>query len=123
MSWTLEDCIKWTSIMTVKVDTVKLERYIKQLDVANNKALTEAGMIVESDAKQLAPVDTGRLRNSIIHQVDGSTAYVGTNVEYAEAIEKGHSKQAPQGYLQPALDKNKNRIHKIFADAIKGIKI
>lgn len=37
------------------------------------------------------PVDTGRLRNSMsyAHSDDNKTVYVGTDVEYAEAVEDG----------------------------------
>ena len=49
------------------------------------RALTRIGMQAEGYAKDLAPVDTGWLRNSISHKVDeGENAvYIGTNVEYA----------------------------------------
>lgn len=49
---------------------------------------------LKGDAKAQAPVDTGRLRASISSEVNESTynAKVGTNVEYAEAVEFGTSK-------------------------------
>jgi HK97 gp10 family phage protein len=37
----------------------------------------------------LGAVDTGNLRNSITHETDSDTAYVGTNVEYAPYVEFG----------------------------------
>lgn len=45
------------------------------------------GEIVEGYAKEDAPVDTGRLRNSITHRTEGSDEYIGTNVEYAVYVE------------------------------------
>ena len=52
-------------------------------------ALEKIGLSAEGDAKALCPVDTGRLRNSITHQVnEGEKAvYIGTNVEYAVYVE------------------------------------
>ena len=50
---------------------------------AKLRALEIIGGKAEGYAKQLCPVDTGRLRNSITHAVDGDTAVVGSNVEYA----------------------------------------
>ena len=51
---------------------------------ANSRALEIMGGKAESYAKQLCPVDTGRLRNSITHQqMDENTEAIGTNVEYA----------------------------------------
>lgn len=63
---------------------------------------------VESAAKQLCPVDTGRLRSSITHTVtrEGSSyrVTVGTNVEYAPFIELGTRYMSAQPFLRPALD-------------------
>ena len=59
-------------------------------------ALEAVGLQCEGYTKMLAPVDTGRLRNSITHEVIGDTAYIGTNVEYAVYQEMGTSKMAAQ---------------------------
>ena len=55
------------------------------------RALERCGLQAEGYAKDLAPVDTGALRNSISHKVDSSepAAYVGTNQEYAAYVEFG----------------------------------
>lgn len=73
-----------------------------RIDVVNNsvqvgeafraaclRALERCGMEAEGYAKDLVPVDTGRLRNSISHAVseDEMAAYVGTNVSYAPYVE------------------------------------
>jgi HK97 gp10 family phage protein len=63
-------------------------------DEAGRRARREvkrAALNVEGGAKQRCPVDTGRLRSSITHQVDadGLGAVVGTNVEYAAKVEFG----------------------------------
>ena len=52
------------------------------------------GQEAEGYAKDECPVDTGRLRNSIAHAVEGSedTVYIGTNVEYAPYVEYGDYK-------------------------------
>lgn len=67
-------------------------------------ALEAIGSKVEGYAKLICPVDTGRLRNSITHVVktNEKTVYIGTNVEYAAAVECGTSRQRPQPYLKPA---------------------
>lgn len=67
-------------------------------------ALEAIGLKVEGYAKLICPVDTGRLRNSITHVVktNEKTVYIGTNVEYAAAVECGASRQRPQPYLKPA---------------------
>lgn len=52
------------------------------------RALERIGEQAEGHAKYLCPVDTGRLRNSITHQVDkgGDAVYIGTNTEYAPYV-------------------------------------
>ena len=47
------------------------------------------GKIAEANCKELCPVDTGRLRNSITYEVseDGESVIVGTNVKYATYVE------------------------------------
>ena len=49
------------------------------------KAAEIIGGMAESHAKELCPVDTGRLRNSISHTTEdeGHTVVIGSNVEYA----------------------------------------
>ena len=56
--------------------------------------LTAIALRLEEDARRNAPVDTGRLRASITHEVDQAhevpeQAIVGTNVEYAPFQEYG----------------------------------
>lgn len=67
------------------------------------KALKTVGMQAEKNAKKICPVDTGNLRNSITHQNDNDTVYIGTNVEYAPYVEMGTSRMRAQPYLGPAI--------------------
>lgn len=90
------------------------------------RALEAIGAAAEGYAKNLCPVETGALRNSIAHAVQDNTVYIGTNVEYAPYVEFGtgphntlgggtlvvpdkdgnprpFAGQRPQPYLKPAL--------------------
>lgn len=72
---------------------------------AKNRALEIIGGKAETYAKQLCPVDTGNLRNSITHaQQDDNTEVIGTNVEYASHVELGTYKMAARPYLRPAAE-------------------
>ena len=53
------------------------------------RALERCGEQAEGYAKDLAPVDTGNLRNSISHKVDDGepAVYIGANVSYAPYVE------------------------------------
>lgn len=104
-----------------------------------------------SQAKALAPVDLGQLRNSIMYKTnngneggfnDGSgdaatreitdpsgkepQAYVGTATEYGIYQEYGTRTQEAQPYLRPAIDIVQNRgkgdSAKILADAMRKAK-
>lgn len=59
--------------------------------------LTRAAILVQSRARERAPVDTGRLRADIAFEVDGGTppiwARVGNNVFYAPYVEYGTGTQ------------------------------
>jgi len=72
------------------------------------KTITRAVVQIEAGAKRYAPVDTGRLRSSIAHDVfvDGDTVVgvVGTNVDYAPHQEFGTFKMAAHPFLRPALN-------------------
>jgi len=65
---------------------------------------------------------TGRLRSSITHEVEGTIGRVGSNVEYARAVELGSEdplyKRRPQPYLRPALHKNEKAILELFKKII-----
>ena len=65
------------------------EEIIKEMNKRKELALKAIGETAERHAKDITPVDTGRLRNSIANEVEGDSVYIGTNVEYGPAIELG----------------------------------
>lgn len=64
-------------------------------------AMEKGALVIEGDAKRRCPVDTGRLRASITTatSVEGEqvVATVGTNIEYAAAVEYGTGVFAENG--------------------------
>lgn len=71
---------------------------------AIGRALWAVGAAAEGHAKENAPVDTGRLRNSITHQEEERATVIGSNVEYAAAQELGTSRGIrPKHYLKNAV--------------------
>ena len=79
------------------------EEVLEALKEAVLRALERCGLQAEGYAKDLTPVDTGNLRNSITHQVseDGREVYIGTNVEYAPYVELGTGIYAEGGGGRP----------------------
>ena len=107
-----------------------LQNKLKQQDDIIEKAVTDSALLVEHDAKANCPVDSGRLRSSITHEVrkikdEPISARVGTNVEYAPFVEFGFlSNKHPRGvgtipFLYPALENNMSKIQDIISKAIK----
>jgi HK97 gp10 family phage protein len=72
--------------------------------------LSSTGLRVQSTAKRLCPVDTGRLRSSIQTTNPRETGTgqvsirVGSNVNYARFVELGTRYQRARPYLRPALE-------------------
>lgn len=76
---------------------------LAEFEAAAIRSLEKCGLTAEGYAKQMCPVDTGNLRNSITHAVDGEeqAAYVGTDIEYAAYVELGTGKFYPGGRPTP----------------------
>ena len=120
------------------------DEVLMELAYACMRALERCGMKAEGYAKDLAPVDTGNLRNSITHEVDGNTVYIGTAVEYAPYVELGTGKYYPGGrptpwayqddngvwhwtagnpakpFIKPAVADHKQTYRNIIEDELKG---
>lgn len=81
-----------------------------EMQAAVLRALEKCGLTAEGYAKKLCPVDTGNLRNSISHTVDegDTTAYIGTNAEYAPYVELGTGKYAEGGRPTPWVYQDAN---------------
>ncbi|MFD1832407.1 HK97-gp10 family putative phage morphogenesis protein [Streptomyces desertarenae] len=70
-----------------------LRRYLGRMSNDVRRAVERTAVDVQNEARRRAPVDTGRLRSSIVHRMENrgrSVSYsVGTNVNYAAAVEFG----------------------------------
>lgn len=111
-------------------------------------ALNTIGAVAETHAKELTPVKTGYLRNSITHALcneapaissyssdDGSkigsysgnapmslfpAVYIGTNVEYAPNVEFGTSRQKAHHMLKKAATEHSEEYKAIAKDILGG---
>ena len=95
------------------------DEVLDELDSKVEIALEKIGLRAETHAKRYCPVDTGRLRNSISHTQSGDIAYIGTNVEYAQDVEFGTSKQKPQPYLKPAVTDHVDEYKRIVKETLR----
>lgn len=73
------------------------------VDVPAKKFLNRSGVLVAGNVRERTPVDTGRLRSSITHELRGtSSVRIGTNVKYAPSVEFGSQPHFPPvAALQP----------------------
>lgn len=96
----------------MKEISLNLENIINNiLPSAIQQGLDRAGYIVENSAKVKCGVDTGTLRRSITHDVEGGTCYIGSNIEYAPYH---HTKNS---FLEDAIQENIQEIK----DCFKGV--
>ena len=62
------------------------EQVLSAMEKAIKNGVEAIVLTSEGHAKDITPVDTVRLRNSISHATDKEAAYIGTNVEYAAFV-------------------------------------
>lgn len=116
------------------------EEYLSAFRAAKDMALEMIGIKAEKYAKQNAPVGTpestgipryigGTLRNSISHDHDDNSAWIGTNVEYAPYQELGFTSVSGRhippanegrGYLRPAVMDHIDEYKQIAEDIMKN---
>lgn len=72
-----------------------------------------------TEITDLGAVDTGRLRGSISHATDDTSAYIGTNVEYAPYVELGTRKMAARPFLRNAVANYTEDYKRIVEEGLK----
>jgi hypothetical protein len=131
-------------MITASVNRADITRFLGKMKAWQKKTkenvIKEIGysaISIESDAKRLVPVDTGRLRASIHNETyprsnfnysaDGKSYdgalnvalkkgffVIGTNVNYAESVERKN-----KAFLFPALEKNRKILIQNVKKAIR----
>lgn len=90
----------------------------KKLEDALSRGLSKAVLIIESQSKQLAPVDTGRLRASIHTISRRLSAEVGTNTNYAVFVHEGTKFMRAQPFMREGLQKAESQIGEVIEGEI-----
>lgn len=81
-----------------------------------------AALAVEGQAKAIAPVDTGALRNSIQAEAKSDLTWrVGVGVEYGQFVEYGTYKSAAQPYMTPAAEQVEPQFVANVKKALNGL--
>lgn len=112
--------------MGLEIFTAKIESHADEVKKAMNDQLNATleaiGLDAASTAANKAPVDTGRLKASISHQVVESegAVYIGTNVEYAVFQELGTSRGVPgKHFLQFGATAHSDQYRQMIEEALK----
>lgn len=114
----MDSTVEWVS--SSPVDAIdQLNQLRESLQSELEAAAEEIALRIERDATRNAPVDTGRLRASIDHEVEQVVehtvrAIVGTNVEYAPFQEVDNP------FLRPAIRDNADWIRERVQKALKS---
>ena len=101
------------------------------------QAVKRVSFALEKRVKQEMPVDTGRARASWGHggkqegdsvwiEMDGGLVIVqGSNVPYIEALNSGHSQQAPAGFIDTAHRDAEQRLEEElgFIDVLREFEV
>lgn len=69
------------------------------------RAIEQAGEDLNRELKDGTPVDTGYARSRWTKRSGTSKVTVSNDASYIEPLDKGHSKQAPDGITKPAINK------------------
>ena len=88
-------------------------------------ALDDVGLHLQGEAadeleNEPRRVDTGRLKGSIKHQVDGHTLLVGTAVEYAPYVHEGTWKMTANPFLKNAFDRNIDQVERYIMEHLQN---
>lgn len=97
-------------------------KVLNLMEDATIKALTKIGAKAETYAKGYAPVDTGRLRNSIMFEVNSSEMDVslGSEIFYSVFQELGTRKMKAHPFLKPAMMNHTEEYKQILENNLKN---
>ena len=96
------------------------DEVLAALEKAKKRGLEAIGLTAEGHAKKETPVDTGRLRNSIAHAVEGNAAYIGTSTSYAPFVELGSRGRKGVHMLQRAASEHTDEYKRLMEDSMKN---
>ena len=103
--------------VTIKTDRLRGHKYKEAL----SNTIAYGADIIEKRSKQIVPVRTGFLRDSIRKIVKKFKAIIGPTAIYGGWVEYGTWKMNAQPYMRPALDEAKIKIRNYLKKAIKRI--
>ena len=120
----LEGGPELTKCLTAIRKTLNAEGNVALADQVREALLVPA-MVIRDEARDLAPVVTGRLREAIIAaKGKGAAAFAAVDLKvapYARFVEKGTSKMAAQPYFRPAVNAARPTIARMIAERLPPV--
>lgn len=109
--------------ISIKVEIIdNSPEVLDALKIGIKRALFFMGDRARNYASKKAPYKTGNLSNSITHEEQGNTTYIGTDVEYAAAQELGSSRGIkPKHYLLNAVANHTDEYIQITKDSMANV--
>ena len=104
------------------LDTTVLDRITANLKPGATRIVNTYGIAIAGDAAQMAPLETGALRNSILSEskMTGELTFtVQDGVEYGVYQEFGTSRMAAHPFMIPAIEKWAQKFQDAFASLFK----
>lgn len=99
-----------------------MERFDSGLQRQVHERLANWAADVKASAKQLVPVQTGHLRNSIYSKISEWVAEVGAEAAYAMFVELGTRYMRARPFLFPAVQEGLPWLEAIICEAIEAAK-
>jgi hypothetical protein len=104
--------------------SAKLGMKTTPLDTSKKYKVTKTKYHYASQEWDFPAIDTGRLWQSITHDISehfGSTlGRVGSNVLEGKMTEHGTSRMVPRPWLRPSIAMNRDKIYSMLSDAARG---
>ena len=94
----------------VKGSQSALKQFEQDISQTVTDWLESMGQIVTEEMKNLCPVDTGALQESIDYLVSGTDLTFEATEDYAGFVEYGTSKMAAQPFMTPAYDQEREHL-------------
>lgn len=98
-----------------------LSRASDEVKASAGKAVVDTILHVQNTAKDFAPVRTGGLRDSISSEIRKESGVIvgetGPTANHGRFVEWGTSKDAPQAFMGPAMDRHSHELDELLGSA------
>lgn len=94
----------------LSVEIINAPQAVDQLKKDIQKFTAKVAQTFYDEVRRVTPIDRGRARRGWKLQRAGEKYVVDNTVPYIKVLEQGHSKQAPNGMIKPAIRETKRRL-------------